>query len=48
MDSKQFSQLLDEVGSAASYAADAASSTNAIADKLDEIIRLLKSIRSNQ
>lgn len=48
MDSKQFDELINEVGSAASYAADASSNTGVIVNRLDEIIKLLKSIRSNQ
>ncbi len=48
MDSKQFEQLVDEVGAASSYAADAASTSGVIVDRLDEIIKLLKAIKSNQ
>jgi hypothetical protein len=48
MDNNQFEELIDEVGSAASYAADAAATGGIIVDRLDEIIKLLKSIRSNQ
>jgi len=48
MDKDQYSQLINEVSAAAGYAADAASSSETIADKLDEIIKLLKSIRRGQ
>lgn len=48
MDAKQLEHLVDEVGSAASYAADAAATSTEIVQRLDEIIKLLKSIRSNQ
>jgi len=48
MDSNKLDELIDEASSAASYAADAASNTGVIVDRLDEIIKLLKSIRSNQ
>lgn len=46
MDDKKLDQLIEEAGSAASYAADAASNSGVIIDRLDEIIKLLKAIRS--
>ncbi|WP_169725701.1 hypothetical protein [Leifsonia xyli] len=44
MDNNTVKQLINEVGAAASYAADAASNGTAILEKLDEVIRLLKRI----
>ncbi|WP_417556516.1 hypothetical protein [Microbacterium sp.] len=44
MDDKQIEKLLDDVGAAADYAAQTSSNVEDVVTRLDEIIKLLKSI----